>query len=89
MISQRAPLLWRSWDDDEYVVYSAASGDTHLINEVTAEVLRQLERSELELSDLIRNVAEALGANPDRRIENYVGQLLVHLDEIGLVEFVP
>jgi len=87
-ITKDAPLLWRSWDDDEYVVYSTASGDTHLINEVTAEVLRQLERSELEFSVLIRNVAETLGSEPDRRLETHVGRLLVYLDEIGLVESV-
>ncbi len=88
-ISREAPLLWRSWDDDEYVVYSSASGDTHLINEVTAEVLRQLERSELAFSDLVHNVAQTLGTEPDEQIETHVARLLVYLDQIGLVEPAP
>ena len=88
-ISREAPLLWRSWDDDEYVVYSSVSGDTHLINEVTAEVLRQLERSELAFSDLAHNVAKTLGAEPDEQIETHVARLLVYLDQIGLVESAP
>jgi PqqD family protein of HPr-rel-A system len=82
-------LHWRSWDDDEYVIYSSASGDTHLINEVTAEVLRQLERSALPFPDLVHNVAETLGIERDQQIETHVGRLLVYLDQIGLVEPEP
>ena len=88
-ISREAPLLWRSWDDDEYVVYFSSSGDTHLINEVTAEVLRQLERSELAFPDLVHNVAETLGTKPDEPTENHIARLLVYLDQIGLVEPAP
>ena len=84
VVTRGASLLWKSWDDNEYVVYSTASGDTHLINNVTAEVLRQLERSDLEFSDLARNVAQSLGLNP--QIEAYVARLVVYLDQIGLVE---
>ena len=89
MVSRQAPLLWQSWDDNEYVVYSTASGDTHLINEVTAEVLRQLERSELDFSDLARNVATSLGTELDQQTETSIARLLVYLDQIGLVESVP
>jgi len=89
LVSSKATLLWRSWDDNEHVVYSTASGDTHLINEVTAEVLRQLERSELDFSDLARNVANSLGSELDQQTETSVARLLVYLDQIGLVESVP
>ena len=86
VISSEAPLLWRSWDDDEHVVYCSASGDTHLINEVTAEVLRQLERSEMGFSDLVLRVTKTLGTEPDEQAETQVARLLVYLDQIGLVE---
>ena len=82
-------MLWRSWDDDEYVVYSSTSGDTHLINEVTAEVLRQLERSEMGFSDLVLGVTNTLGAEPDEQAETQVAGLLAYLDQIGLVEPSP
>ena len=85
-IPRGAPLIWRSWDDDEYVVYSTASGDTHLINHVTAEVLRQLERSDLPFSDLVRKVTESLGIELNPKIETYVARLVTYLDQIGLVE---
>ena len=89
VITRGAPLLWQSWDDDEFVVYSTASGDTHLINEVTAEVLCQLEFSEMDFSDLARNVANSLGTELDQQTETSVARLLVYLDQIGLVESVP
>ena len=82
------PLIWRNLDADEYVVYSIASGDTHLLNEVTAEVLRQLERSVVDFPELARNVANSLGTDLDQQTETYVAKLLVYLDQIGLVESV-
>lgn len=89
VVSGEVPLLWQSWGDNEHIVYSAASGDTHLVNEVTAEVLRQLERSELDFADLALNVANSLGTELDQQTETSVARLLVYLDQIGLVESVP
>ena len=83
------PLIWRSWDVDEYIVYSTASGDTHLLNEVAAQVLRQLERSELSVSDLTRDLATSFDTEFDRQSETYVENLLEYLDQIGLVESSP
>ena len=89
VVNSDSRLIWKSWDSDEFVVYSTASGDTHQLNKVTAEVLRQLEHAALEFSDLARNVADALGAELDDQTETYVARLLAHLDQIGLVELVP
>jgi PqqD family protein of HPr-rel-A system len=86
MVTRGASLVWRNWDDDEHVVFCDASGDTHLVNDVTAEVLRQLERSERDFSDLVLRVAESFGAEPDERFETSVARLLVYLDQVGLVE---
>ena len=88
-VTSQGSFLWENWDEDEFVVYSTASGDTHLINGVTAEVLRQLERRDLEFSQLVLNLAESFGAELDQQTESYVARLLVHLDEIGLVDAVP
>ena len=88
VVSSDSQLIWKSWDADEFVVYSTASGDTHQLHEVTAEVLRQLEHAALEFSDLARNVADALGAELDEQTETYVARLVAHLDQIGLIESV-
>jgi len=79
------PLHWRSWDKREYVVYHSASGDTHLLNHVTAEVLRKLERSQMGSHELAGEVATALDCDLDEEFETYIERLLMHLDRIGLV----
>lgn len=82
-------LLWHSWDEDELLVYHSGSGDTHLLNAVAAEVLRQLERSPLEASELTPHVARALGHPPNSELRSYIDQLLDYLDSLGLVEPAP
>ena len=80
-----ARLLWRSWDDDEYLVFDDASGDTHLVNGVTACILELLEQANLEPADAAGRVAGSLGVDPDA-LAPHLGPLLDHLERIGLVE---
>ena len=79
-------LSWQCWDPDEFLVYDSASGDTHLVNEVTREVLRQLGRAPQSTSQLGCLVAESLGLADDPELEQRLAQLVSHLDRIGLVE---
>ena len=83
-----ARLVWRSWDADEFLVFDAVSGDTHLINRVTAEVLGALERSPLGQDEIGREVSRAIGADP-AGLEPTLGELLRYLDRVGLVESTP
>lgn len=50
-IWQRAPLLIRSWQG-ETVVFHRESGDTHLVDELTARVLRRLDAGALDEAQL-------------------------------------
>lgn len=77
-------LIWRSWDHDEFVVYHVASGDTHLINEVTARVLETLQTNPQSFEELTGRVAGALQIEADESFEASLAKLLAHLDEIGL-----
>jgi PqqD family protein of HPr-rel-A system len=88
-VTRGARLLWSHWEGDEYVVFSDLSGDTHLVNQVTAEVLRQLEQAALETTDLARRVAKSLGTDSNQQFESSLERLLEHLDQIGLIEPVP
>ena len=81
-----APLIWRSWDEGEYVVFHEASGDTHHVNLFTAALLRQLERANLDAHDLAQRVADVLEISADRQYLTMVGRLLEFLDDLGLVE---
>ena len=84
--SAPSPLVWRSWGEGEYVVYHPDSGDTHLLNDVSAEVLWQLERGPAGFQGLTGQVAGVMGIAVDAQFETSIAKLLVYLDSVGLVE---
>lgn len=77
-------LHWQSWGD-EHVVYCADSGDTHLLDAITAQVLRCLEESSVPSADLVQQIAVRLGYEPDPDFHNFVQQALERLHRLGLV----
>ena len=78
-------LLWRSWSPDEFVVYHRESGETHLLNALTAFVLRTLRSESLNSTELAGRAADEFGPefeNAEQELEHLLG----HLDELGLVQ---
>ncbi|ANM30194.1 hypothetical protein ABI59_12335 [Acidobacteria bacterium Mor1] len=79
-----ADLHWRAWDD-QYVVFHPPSGDTHLLNEAAARLLRRLHEGPATIADLVAAV-EGIGdeAVPDmpKRVAGY----LLWFDDLGLIE---
>lgn len=49
-------LLWAAWGD-EWSVYCKLTGETHLIGELPAEVLRQINETPTRLDHLTENLA--------------------------------
>jgi PqqD family protein of HPr-rel-A system len=80
-----AGLCWRAWDD-EYVVYHPASGDTHLLNAFTAEVLRALEECPASTSELAQFCAPACDAEDEPALRQQISNLLARFHELGLIE---
>ena len=80
-----ARLHWRSWDD-EFVLYSSGSGDTHLLDPVAAEALRILEIESVSLFELVELVGRSLGIEPDDELASYLEQLIYRLEKLGLIE---
>lgn len=80
-------LLWQAWDDGE-VVYHRGSGDTHLIDEAAADVLRALGRRPMDVGALASLVGPALDY-PEADAEAYVRELLKELARLALVEPAP
>lgn len=72
----RAPLLVRAWDD-ETVVYHRESGDTHLVDGLTAHVLQCLEITPLGEAD----IAACLDVEPGPELT----ALLTRLEASGLI----
>jgi PqqD family protein of HPr-rel-A system len=79
-------LVWRSWDEREQVVYHTGSGETHLLNEVAAKVLRQLEVEPLGVGELADRLAESLEIEATADVTRVVGDLVHQFDDLGLIE---
>ena len=85
-INPACRLHWRHWDD-RYLLFNAASGQTHLLTEMGANVLFALQERALTNTDL-----EAAIATPDsvsQADETFRQQLVATLEEmysLGLIK---
>ena len=78
-------LSWESWDE-QHAIFDRLSGETHLLPELTARVLRKVG----ERACTARHLAEALCAETDEACEAHfvsdITRLLQQLQVVGLVE---
>ena len=76
----------RNWDGD-YAVYNPISGNTHILDVVTGEVLKAIAAGPARASALCRRVADFLDLpDDDGNISRHVGDILGTLDDLGLIE---
>jgi len=78
-------LLWRSWDENEIIVFNRASGQTHLLDAFSAAVLRRIEAAPAATSDLARFFATGLELD-ERGLANRVNAVCERFDQLGLAE---
>ena len=71
-----AQLAQRQWGE-EYVVYHAQSGDTHLFDELGMAILALLRHHTVSTDDLLQQLADKTGASLNR------GELLEVLDTLS------
>jgi PqqD family protein of HPr-rel-A system len=77
-------LAWRVWDD-EFLVYNAASGQTHHLNFSAGEALRSLEAKPGSASELVYRLADQFGIPEDSPPLQMIDSLIRQLDELGLI----
>ena len=82
-IADRLPM--RCWDGD-YVVYNPLSGNTHVLDIVTGEVLKSVMAGTIRTSELRKRVADFLEVPNDDRIADHVDRILRALDRQALIE---
>lgn len=76
----------RNWDGD-YVVYNPLSGNTHILDIVTGEVLKVIAAGPARASALCGRVADFLELPADDdNLSHHVGKILSVLDVLGLIE---
>ena len=81
-------LIWRQWGD-EYVVYNPVSGDSHLLDSVSARGLLHLEAQEASAPQLIEELNLSLGIALDEGLDLYVQRMIAEFSELGLARPVP
>jgi PqqD family protein of HPr-rel-A system len=77
-------LAWRIWDD-EFLVYNAASGQTHHLNLLAGEALRSLEVEPAQTRELVRRLAHEFEIAEDSPPLRMIDRLIHELDELGLI----
>ena len=78
-------LKWRTWGN-EYILYNAASGQTHLLNDVGTSALGLLGAGELSVRDLGLALSVQCDLPYDTEFQAYVEAMLRSMDSLGLIE---
>ncbi len=87
-VAEGAPFAW-AHARSGHVLYHRASGQTHFLNEGTVLLLRDCLREPRDAREAAHSLARLQDAEPDPRFFDHVARLLVHLEDLGLVESVP
>lgn len=78
-------LPLRYWNGD-YVVYNPLTGNTHVLDIVSGEVLTIIMAGRATSRELYQRVADFLDVPNDSRTADNVDEILAALDELGLIE---
>lgn len=84
LVSPEEPLFY-SWDDELAVVYSGASGDTHLVSALAVEVLRLLETGPRTPEMVYEHLADAFRDHDAGAALDIIWEVLSQLQDIQLV----
>ena len=81
-------LYRRHWEQD-YLLFNAASGQTHLLNEIGIQTLDWLAETPLSAGELVSSLVAEFDLQEDDQLHDYISQTLTAFDELGLVVPVP
>lgn len=84
-VASNADLLWHVWDD-ETVVYHRRSGDTHILNPLSAVVLEFLDQRAATCSQIVEHVADYFELKADDELLQKMEECLSRFDQVGLIE---
>jgi PqqD family protein of HPr-rel-A system len=79
------PLRWRCWGGD-YVVFNPLSGQTHLLDVVTGRILTELTKGSRDLLEIRSGIAGFLEVPDDERLASEIADVLLRLENAGLIE---
>lgn len=72
-----ATLIWRRWpDEDEYVFYHSATGDTHRLSELAGIILEQALAGPVNSADLLQWLLEQGDEVPEATLDHVFASLV-------------
>jgi len=84
-INSDCQLYWRHWEDD-YILFNAASSQTHYLNNLGADILHFLQAHPLTDQELNQKISEKYDLELDDDTSRYIAGILASMDELGLIE---
>jgi PqqD family protein of HPr-rel-A system len=78
-------LIWALWESD-YSVFDGSTGETHLLSELPAEVLRQLSQGPVSRAALTANLARLCGVEDTPDWGGKISSILGELADLELIE---
>ncbi len=78
-------FLFQHWDN-ESVVYNNVSGETHLLERNSAELLSSIQKQSLSYNSLLNILTEMSNNLPHEELANYLDNTLTHFQELSLVD---
>lgn len=78
-------LAWRVWDDG-CVVFNAATGQTHYLDNFTSYLLRLIEAAPRTADDLTATVSAGLGLERSAQMEVQIARALRNFEALALLE---
>ena len=78
-------LCWESWGD-QHAVFDSLSGETHLLPDLTAQVLRKLNDRGRTAAELAEAICVDSGEPCDEPLAEDIARLMQQLEAVGLAE---
>lgn len=79
-------LEWKTWDGEQYVIFNRASGDTHLLNRVSAQVLLRFAEGPQREDDLKLSGELVSDRGGSSLTDTQLKSLIAQFYELGLIE---
>jgi PqqD family protein of HPr-rel-A system len=77
-------IHWKEWDDG-ILAYNASSGSTHVLNPITAKILKALEKDPANIIEALERITEDDGPTDDEVLAS-IEKFVADLEELGLIE---
>jgi len=78
-------LIFKNWNDG-VVVFNVRSGNTHLLNPVTVQILKILTEQPRDVAQIAERLATENDTSVDDELLAELEKALLQLDELGLIE---